>query len=431
MRPLLAALLLAGTAHAARANDAPKAADGLIPFYKHLHANPELSNMETATAALMARELRSAGFEVTEGLGGTGVVGVLENGSGKTVMLRADMDGLPVVEETGFDFASTRRVTNQSGEEQPAMHACGHDIHMTSVMGAAMELSDDREAWSGTLIVIFQPAEETVQGAPAMLADGLFTRFPRPDYNLALHVNSAMPTGTIGYTPGYALANVDTVDIVVKGVGGHGAYPNTTKDPIVVASALVMALQTIVSRETQPGEAAVVTVGSIHGGHKHNIISDEVKLELTVRSYTDEVRESTLASIRRMAEQVARTFGVPDDRLPVVSLLDQSTPSTFNDPDLTSHVAELLSETFSDAAIVEIPPVMGGEDFAHYGRQEPRIPSLIYWLGAASPEAYAESQKTSEPLPSLHSPIFAPDYANAIPMGVKSLASAAVHLFNS
>jgi hippurate hydrolase len=403
----------------------------LIALYKHLHANPELSNMETETAARMADELRAAGFEVTEGVGGTGVVAVLENGAGETVMLRADMDGLPVVEETGFEFASTRRVKSQDGEDQPAMHACGHDIHMTSVLGAARELVDKRDVWAGTLVVIMQPAEETVQGAPAMLEDGLFTRFPRPDYNLALHVNSAMPTGTIGYTPGYALANVDTVDIVVKGIGGHGAYPNTTKDPIVVASALVMSLQTIVSRETQPGEAAVVTVGSIHGGEKHNIISNEVKLQLTVRSYTDEVRESTLASIRRMSENVAKTYGLPDDLLPEVTVLDQSTPATFNNPELTGHVAAHLTDVFSSEAIIEIPPVMGGEDFAHYGRAEPKIPSLIYWLGAASPEAYTESQRTGDPLPSLHSPIFAPDYEEAIPMGVQSLSEAALHLFQN
>jgi len=423
-RLALAAFFLASPAFAADGTD-------LIELYKHLHANPELSNMEVETSARMADELRAAGFDVTEGVGGTGVVAVLKNGSGKTVMLRADMDGLPVVEETGFAFASTRTVKSQFGEDQPAMHACGHDIHMTSVLGAARDLADKKTDWSGTLVVIMQPAEETVQGAPAMLEDGLFTRFPRPDYNLALHVNSAMPSGTIGYTPGYALANVDTVDIVVKGIGGHGAYPNTTKDPIVVASALVMALQTIVSRETQPGEAAVVTVGSIHGGEKHNIISDEVKLQLTVRSYTDEVRESTLASIRRMSENVAETYGLPEDLMPEVTVLDQSTPATFNNPQLTNHIAAHLSDVFSDEAIIEIPPVMGGEDFAHYGRQEPKIPSLIYWLGAASPEAYAKSQRTGDPLPSLHSPIFAPDFANAIPMGVQSLSESALHLFHN
>ena len=275
-------------------------AEDLVKLYKYLHANPELSLMETKTAALLAGKLDKLGFEVTENVGGTGVVAVMKNGDGPTVMIRADMDALPVKEQTGVDYASTVITKNRDGIEKPAMHACGHDIHMTVLIGTAKELVAEKANWSGTLVMILQPAEELGLGARMMLEDGLFTRFPRPDYNLALHDNPALAAGKVGIVPGYALANVDSVDITVRGIGGHGAYPHTTKDPIVLAAQLVTAMQTIVSRETSPLDSAVLTVGSIHGGSKHNIISDEVKLQLTLRSYKDDVRMNTINSIKRM-----------------------------------------------------------------------------------------------------------------------------------
>ena len=407
--------------------EVPPVGSGLLPLYRYLHAHPELSNMEVETAAIMADRLRAYGFEVTEGMGGHGVVGVMENGDGPTVMLRADMDGLPVAEETGLFYASTRTVEDQDGEMQPAMHACGHDVHMTSVLGAAQDLADARDSWSGTLLVNFQPAEETVQGAPAMLADGLFTRFPRPDYNLALHVNAGMEAGTIGLVPGYALANVDTVDVTIRGVGGHGAYPHTTRDPVVLASAVIMNLQTIVSRNVDPREAAVITVGSIHGGTKHNIIGEEVALQLTVRSYTDEVREQTLDGIRRVAEHTARAYGLPEDRLPEVVVGEQSAPSTYNDPELTRALTQVFLTEFGPDRVRQVEPVMAAEDFAHYGRTDPPIPSQIFWLGAVDADLVARGG----PLPSLHSPDFAPDADIAVPVGARALVVAALDRFNS
>ena len=285
--PILAAAMLSFSTPIHANSDT----ESLMDVYKHLHANPELSSMETETAAYLAKKMKGLGFDVTEEFGGTGVVSVLKNGSGKTIMIRADMDGLPVKETTGLSFASEVIKKDRFGDEWPVMHACGHDIHMTSFLGTAQELVANKDLWSGTLVMILQPAEEISHGAKDMLEAGLFTKFPRPDYNLALHVNSSMPAGSVGVTSGYALASVDSVDITVRGIGGHGAYPQTTKDPIVLASQIVLALQTIVSREVAAQDSAVVTVGSIHGGTKHNIIGEEVKLQLTVRSYSDETRD--------------------------------------------------------------------------------------------------------------------------------------------
>ena len=408
----------------------PGVGSGLLPLYRYLHANPELSNRETDTARIMADRLRAFGFDVTEGVGGLGVVGVLENGEGPTVMLRADMDGLPVREETGLFYASTAEVEDASGEVRPAMHACGHHVHMTAVLGAAQDLADSTDAWSGTLVVNFQPAEEIVKGALQMLDDGLFTRFPRPDYNLALHVSAGMPSGEIGMVRGFALANVDTVDVVVRGVGGHGAYPHTTKDPVMLSAALIMNLQTVVSRQVDPREAAVITVGSIHGGTKHNIVPEEVKLQLTVRSYTDEVRELTLNGIREMAEFTARAHGFPESRLPEVTVLDMSAPATFNDPALWERLTEVFAREFGGDKVRQVEPVMAAEDFAHYGRTDPAIPSLIFWLGAQRPELVAQAGNGGEPLPSLHSPRFAPDADIAVPTGARALRVAALDLFN-
>lgn len=422
MKLLLAAALMA-LAPAAQA-------ETLMDVYKHLHANPELSSMETETAAYLATRMKSLGFEVTESFGGTGVVSVMENGPGKTIMIRADMDGLPVKENTGLSFASTVVKKDRFGDEWPVMHACGHDIHMTTFLGTAQELVANKDLWSGTLVMILQPAEEISHGAKDMLKAGLFSKFPRPDYNLALHANSGMPAGQVGITSGYALANVDSVDITVKGVGGHGAYPQTTKDPIVLASQIVLALQTIVSREVAAQDSAVVTVGSIHGGTKHNIIGEEVKLQLTVRSYSDETRDKLLASIKRISENMGRVAGLPDDKLPVVEIKDEYTPAAYNNPDLSAKAMKTMAKVIGEKNVIASSPVMGGEDFGRYGRTDPKIPGMIYWLGAADPKEVKAAKKAGKSMPSLHSPFFKPDAAAAIPVGVDTMTATAVSLFN-
>lgn len=405
-------------------------AETLMDVYKHLHANPELSSMETETAAYLAKRMKKLGFEVTENFGGTGVVSVMKNGPGKTIMIRADMDGLPVKENTGLPFASKVTKKDRFGDEWPVMHACGHDIHMTTFLGTAQELVANKDLWSGTLVMILQPAEEISHGAKDMLKAGLFTKFPRPDYNLALHANSAMPAGQVGITSGYALANVDSVDITVIGIGGHGAYPQTTKDPIVIASQIVLALQTIVSREVAAQDSAVVTVGSIHGGTKHNIIGEEVKLQLTVRSYSDETRDKLLASIKRISENMGRVAGLPDDMLPVVEIKDEYTPAAYNNPELAAKAMKTMAKVIGEDNVIASDPVMGGEDFGRYGRTDPKIPGMIYWLGAANPEEVKAAKKAGKSMPSLHSPFFAPDAAAAIPVGVDTMTATAVSLFN-
>ena len=408
----------------------PAGAESLMDVYKHLHANPELSNMENETANYLADKMDNLGFEVHRGFGGTGVVSVLKNGPGKTIMVRADMDGLPVLETTGLSFASKVVKKDRFGDLYPVMHACGHDVHMTTFLGTAIEMINNQDKWSGTLIMILQPAEEISHGAKDMLKYGLFEKFPVPEYNLALHVNSAMPAGTVGITSGYALANVDSVDITVKGIGGHGAYPQTTKDPIVLASQIVLALQTIVAREVDAQDSAVVTVGSIHGGAKHNIIGEQVKLQLTVRSYSDETRNMLLNSIRRIAENMGRVAGLPIDKLPVVELQNEYTPATFNDPKLSSKAINFMSEVIGNENVLSTPPVMGGEDFGRYGRTSEKVPGLIYWLGAADPVEFENARQEGRQMPSLHSPFFKPNSTIAIPVGVKTMTKTVTSLFN-
>ena len=402
----------------------------LMALYRDLHAHPELSFEEHETAAKLAKRMRDLGFEVTEGVGKTGVVSVMRNGAGPTVMLRADIDGLPVVEQTGLPFASKQTATPASGVTTGVMHACGHDTHMAGFIGAAQLLVDHKDEWQGTLVMILQPAEELGLGALAMLEDGLYTRFPKPDYALAFHDAAApAPAGTIGFTPGYALANVDSVDITVKGIGGHGAYPHTTVDPVVLASAIVMKLQTIVSRNSSPLDPAVITVGSFHAGAKHNIISDEAKLQLTVRSYSDESRQLLLDGIRRVARGEAITAGLPDDMMPEVTVEDPYTPSTFNDPEFSTAVAANFRERFGDARVMEWPAVMGGEDFSQFRRADPEgVQSMIFWI-SGTPAPMLEALKTEgKPLPSLHSPFWAPDAEKVIATGAEALASAAIDL---
>lgn len=400
----------------------------LDALYIHLHENPELSNKEFNTSKRIAAEWEKAGFDVTTGVGGTGIVGVLKNGDGPTMMLRTDLDALPLQEKTGVDYASHVKSVNQVGQKVSVMHACGHDIHMTTITGTARYLANHKDEWSGTIVLVGQPAEELGKGARQLLADGLFTRFPKPDFNIALHDNAAMPAGKVGYVPGYALANVDSVDIIVHGVGGHGAYPQATKDPVVIGANIVMALQTIVSRELAPDDPAVVTVGSFHAGTKHNIISDEARMQLTVRSYSDETRNHILNSIKRIAVNEAKAFDVPDDKLPDVIVKDEYTPSTYNDPKLTMRVKKAIAGAIGADNVIKTDPVMGGEDFSQYGRTDDNIPSVIFWLGAVDPVVYKESKEKGFSLPSLHSPFFKPDYDLTIHTGIKAEVAVALEL---
>ena len=423
---LLAAPAKADDLRAAVAEDMP----ALMELYRDLHAHPELSFEEHKTAAKLAVRMRKLGFEVTEKVGRTGVVSVMRNGDGPTVLLRADMDGLPVIEQTGLPFASKEMATPASGVTTGVMHACGHDTHMTGFIGAAQLLAERKDQWQGTLVMILQPAEELGLGALAMLDDGLYERFPKPDYAVAFHDAAApFPAGTIGFTPGYALANVDSVDITVKGVGGHGAYPHTTKDPIVLASAIVMRLQTLVSREKSPLEPAVITVGSFHSGAKHNIISDEAKLQLTVRSYSDESRQQLLEGIKRVARGEAITAGLPEELMPVVTVEEPYTPSTFNDPEFSTSVAASFRERFGDDQVMQWPAVMGGEDFSQFRRADPEnVESFIFWI-SGTPQGMLDAMKNEgKPLPSLHSPFWAPDAERVIAVGAEALAASALKL---
>jgi amidohydrolase len=401
----------------------------LFELYKHLHTHPELSLHEEKTSQRVAEELRKIeGLQVTEHIGGFGVVGVLKNGNGPTILVRCDLDALPVKEQTGLPYASAVTTKDDSGKEVSVMHACGHDIHMTSLVGTARILSQLRAKWSGTIVFIGQPAEERVGGARMMLEDGLYEKFPKPDFCLALHDASDLAAGTVGYVPGYALANVDSVDITIHGVGGHGAYPHTTKDPIVLASEIVLALQTIVSREIQPGEPAVVTVGSIHGGTKNNIISDEVKLQLTLRSYTDEVRQQTTEAVKRIVRGQALSAGIPENLLPEVKFGADFTPATYNDPKLVQRLAAVWENWFGKTNVIQAKPVMGGEDFSEYGRTREKIPIFIFWVGAMQPEVVEESRKSGKPLPSLHSPFFAPVPEPTIKTAITAMSAAVLEL---
>ncbi len=373
-------------------------------LYIDLHQNPELSLHEQKTAAKLADALGRTGFEVTTGVGGTGVVGVLRNGSGPTVMLRTDTDALPVEEKTGLAYASHVRTKDDSGADVPVMHACGHDIHMASWIGTARIMAATKDRWHGTLVMVGQPAEERVMGAKAMLADGLYTRFPKPDYALAIHDTSSLPSGKLGFTNGFALANSDSLHVVIYGKGGHGAHPQSTVDPIVIAARTILALQTLVSRENDPLEPAVVTVGQIHGGTKGNIISDEIRMDLSVRSFKDEVRSHLLSGIERIVKAEAAAAGAPKE--PTITLVE-STHATYNDPVLGSRINTALVRAFGADNVVEEPPVMGSEDFSEYSRAG--VPAYMVRVGAIEPGVFKAAQASGATLPSPHSPLFAPD----------------------
>ncbi len=405
-----------------------------LATYKHLHENPELSTEEKETSALIAAQLRKLGYDVTDhfglydsGAAAYGVVAVMRNGTGPTAYVRTDMDALPVVENTGLPYESKVRVKRPNGEVG-VMHACGHDLHMTVFLGTAKMMSESRDQWSGTLVLIGQPAEESVGGASAMLRAGLYTKFPKPDFVLALHDSPVLPAGVVGWHVGPMLAGADSVDITIRGYGGHGATPNLTKDPIVIASELVLALQTVVSREMNPMEPAVVTVGSFHAGTKHNIIPDEAHLQLTVRTMTPAQREKTLAAIRRMTNGIAAAAGIPAERAPLIEVASDNVPATINDAALTQRVTEAMERALGKQNVWPGQPIMASEDFSLFALSAPKPPICMFWLGAVDPARWKNAQEKGERLPSLHSSEFAPLPETAIRTGVKAMTSAALDL---
>jgi amidohydrolase len=408
----------------------------LVATYKTLHAAPELSHHEEKTATFFATQLRALGYTVTEHVGkyekpewtGYGVVAVLKNGPGPTVLLRTELDALPVDEKTGLPYASKIKTKNDAGVEVSVMHACGHDIHITNMLGTARVLSDLKEQWRGTLIILGQPAEETIDGARAMLRDGLYEKFPKPDFTIALHDSAELEAGKVGYTPGYSLASSNTVDIKIRGLGGHGSKPDSTKDPIVVAAQVIMALQTIVSRENSPLDPAVVTVGSIHGGTRPNIIPDEVNLQLTVRAYREEVRQKLLAAIERITKGIAIAAGIPEDRAPIVKVSEtEFTAATYNDPQLTERLATAFVKALGQDNVVKIPPAMASEDFGYLSLEQ-KIPAIQFTLGAVDPAKVKRSKETGTPLPSLHSALFEPLPEPTLRTGIKAMTAAVLEL---
>jgi hippurate hydrolase len=433
MRPIFLLPLLAAAPAFAQTDtlraDIAKDMPSLTAIYRDLHTNPELSGQEKRSAGIMAAEAKKAGFEVTTGVGGTGVVAVMRNGPGPVVMLRADMDGLPVAEQTGLPFASKARAVGIDGQETAVMHACGHDTHMSAWIGTARRLAALKDRWSGTVVMIGQPAEEVNGGAAAMLKDGLFTRFPKPEYVIAFHDSASLPAGQLGFTPGYAMAAVDSVDIIVKGVGGHGAAPATTKDPIVLAARIVTTLQTLAAREIDPQDAVVVTVGSIHGGTKHNIIPSDVKLQLTVRSYSPETRAKLLDGIRRIARGEAIAAGLPDELMPEVKPYGTSGIATFNDEALTKRVTGAFATRFGAQRVTETKPVMVSEDFPEYRAADPgKIQSMLFWVGGVPKAKWDAAGGDLAKLPSLHSPFWAPDAEAVIATATEAMTTATLEL---
>lgn len=408
-----------------------KAMPAIEKFYLDLHQSPELSYHEQKTGKKVADRLTQLGFKVTSNVGGFGVVGIYKNGEGPTVMIRTDTDGLPIIEQTGKSYASKVKVIDEHGAKVGVMHGCGHDIHMSSFIGTAEQLIAHKKQWQGTLMMVAQPAEEVGGGAKAMLSEGLFSKYAKPDHIIALHVSASVPAGKVSMKNEYTMASVDSVDITIKGKGGHGAYPHTTIDPVVIAARTALALQTITSRELSPLEPSVITVGSIHGGSKHNVISDEVKLQLTLRSYNPDVRSAQIAAIKRITAGIAQSAGLNESNYPVIYVHeDESIPSTYNNPAQTDIVRNSIASAIGDTNVLETQAVMAGEDFGLYGRTDENIPITLFWLGGVNQAQYADSIKTGEVLPSLHSSKFAPDYKVAIPTGIKAMSNAAVALFN-
>src|SRR5216110_2020619 len=411
----------------------------LLAIYKDIHIHPELSTREEKTSALVAKELRATGCEVTENFGKYenanlkcyGVVGIMKNGAGPTVLVRTDMDALPVEEDTGLPYASKVTTKDDNGREVHVMHACGHDAHMAAFVGTARALQLMKDRWSGTIVFIGQPAEETAGGARALLKAGLYNRFGKPDFALGFHDKADLQTGHIGVTPGYTYANVDSVDVIVRGVGGHGAYPHKTKDPIVLAAEMINAWQTIASRENNPLDPIVVTVGSIHGGTKRNIIPDEVTMQLTVRTYKKEVREKVLAAIERIAKDIAAAGGVLPERAPIVTVRkDEFCSATYNNPELTKRLVAVWRKSLGNENVEIVDPTMGGEDFSEYSLPDHSIPAVDFHIGAVDPAKIADSKKNGTLLPSLHSSKFAPVPEPTIQVGVIGMTSAVLELMN-
>jgi len=394
-------------------------------LYMDLHQSPELSSHETQTAAKLAASLRSLGYEVTEGVGGTGVVAILKNGAGPTVMLRTELDALPVEEKTGLPYASKVQAKDDSGRDVPVMHACGHDLHMAALVGTAAIMAHSKESWRGTLMLIGQPAEETISGAKRMIDDGLFTRFPKPVVGVALHVGNELPAGQVGITPGIYNTNADSLRITIYGKGGHGSAPHATIDPIVIAARTILALQTIVSREVKPGEMAVVTVGYIRAGTKNNIIPDQAELGLTVRTFKADVRKQVLAAITRITKAEALAGGAQQE--PLIEH-DESTDSVYNDPALAQRLRAPLEASLGKDNVITTEPITPSEDYAFFIEQG--IPSLYMSLGGADPQKYAESKNAGTMLPSNHSPYFAPDVDPALHTGIKAEVAVLRNLLN-
>jgi hippurate hydrolase len=405
----------------------------LTETYKHLHRNPELSRHEEQTSAYLAGELRKLGYTVTEHVGkyadgvqAFGIVAVLENGAGPRLLIRTDMDALPVVEKTGLDYASTVTTTNAQGQQVGVMHACGHDLHMTVLLGTAREMASRKSEWHGTLMLIGQPAEEQVEGAAAMLADHLYERFGRPDFVIAEHDMPDAPAGSIAVKGGPLMAGSTSITVTMRGIGGHGSRPEAGKDPIVLAAEFVLVAQTIVSRQIDPQQPAVLTVGTIHGGTKFNIIPDEVTMGMTLRTYSTEGRDQIVAAVRRTANGLAEAYGIPADRMPIVTVT-YGAPVTLNDPALAERVRAAAAAVIGKERVLEARAVMGSEDVGLFSL-DGKIPAVMYWLGAADEGKLEESRKTGVPLPGLHSALFAPVYAPAITTGVTAMSGVALDL---
>jgi amidohydrolase len=404
-------------------------AESLGSVYIDLHKNPELSKMEFETSKKMADHLRKLGFQVITGIGGNGVAGILRNGEGKVILLRTDMDALPVKENTGLNYASTVVMKDASGKENPVMHACGHDLHMTTWLGITQAMASLKEEWKGTLVAIAQPAEEGAAGARDMLQDNLFKKVPVPDYALCYHVNADLPAGTIGYCPGPILAGVKSAEITVYGSGGHGAMPQNTIDPIVLASRIVLDIQTIVSRRINPVKPAVVTVGAIHGGTKNNIIPDEVKMLLTIRFFEDDVFQTIKTSLIDITRGDAISAGLPENKMPLIVYDNSDDPPTINDPDLVLKSVKSMKDILGDNKLIQVAPSTGSEDFAQYGLTGEKIPIALFWLGGVNQEKYRDHIEKGTPLSPIHSSSFAPDFDPAFRTGVKAMTKNLIDLF--
>jgi amidohydrolase len=409
---------------------------GLVVAYKELHAHPELSRHEDQTSARLAEALRQAGYKVTEHVGkypdgsqADGVVAILENGPGPRLLIRTDLDALPVVEETGLSYSSRVKSTNASGQEVGVMHACGHDVHVTTMIGTARALAATRAQWHGTLMLIGQPAEETVEGAKAMLADGLYERFGKPDVAIALHDTNTHAAGTVGIVSGPTLAGVTSIDVTLRGQGGHGSAPQLGKDPVVMAGEFIVQLQTIVSRQEDPRDPAVVTIGDIHGGAKRNVIPNEVKMELTTRAFSDRAMSVIIEGVRRTAQGVALAAGVAEDRQPIVTILEnESAPATYNDPALAARVKAALAKALGAKNVFDDAPIMASEDFGLFGLEGHKIPAVIFWLGAMDPQKFAAAQAEGKLLPGLHTSKFEPLPEPTLRTGVIAMSSVATAL---